>query len=101
MHADKHRSLLQGDTINLGECNQAFPNYPKQVCISLQYLHKSMRDEVEFLPADKHKSFLQDGSITLGVRSQTGPKCQNQQVFRIFATSQGKHEERSGFFACW
>ena len=92
MHADKHRSLLQGDTVNLGECNQAFPYYPKQVCISLQYLHKSMRDEVELLPADKHKSFLQDGSITLGVISQTGPKYQKQSVYNIFAISQGKHE---------
>ena len=28
-HADKHRSLLQVDTINLGVCNQACPKYPK------------------------------------------------------------------------
>ena len=68
--ADKHR---KGDSIILGECNQACPKYPKQVCISLQYLHKRMGDEVDLLPADKHNNFLQDDSITLGVRSQTIP----------------------------
>ena len=73
LHADKHRDLLQGDTIILGECNQACPKYPKSVCISLQYLHKSMGDEDDFMPVDKPKSFLQDDGITLGVRSQTGP----------------------------
>ena len=29
LHADKHRSFLQGDTIILGESNQACPKYPK------------------------------------------------------------------------
>ena len=28
-HADKHRSLLQVDTVILGVCNQACPKYPK------------------------------------------------------------------------
>ena len=58
LHAHKHASLLQVDTIILHDCNQACPNYPKYFCISLQYLHKSMGDEVNFLPADKHKSFF-------------------------------------------
>ena len=53
-HADKNRSILQVDTINLGVCNQAFPKYPKQkVHIFLQYLQESMGDEVNFLPAGK------------------------------------------------
>ena len=69
-HADKHR---KGDSIILGERNQACPKYPKRVCISLQYLHKSIGDEVDLLPADKHNNFLQGDSITLGARSQTGP----------------------------
>ena len=67
LHADRHRSFLQLDTIILGEWNQACPKYP----ISMKYLHKSMGDEVDFLLADKHKN----DSITLGVRSQTCPKC--------------------------
>ena len=74
LHADKHWSFQQDDTIILGEYNQAWPKYPNEVCISLQYHHKSMGVQVEFLPADKHKNFLQDGSITLGVISQKGPK---------------------------
>ena len=85
-HTDKHRSLLQVDTINLGLCNQACPKYPKEkVCISLQYLQKSMEDEVDFLPADNHESFLQMDSIAWGVCIQTCPKYQKQQVYKIFA----------------
>ena len=58
----------------------------------MQYLHKSMGDEVDFLPADKHKSFLQDNSITLDVRRQTSPKYQKQPVYNTFAISEEKHE---------
>ena len=50
--------------------------------------------EVDDLPAHKHKSFLQDDSITFVLRSQTCPKSkyQKQQVYNIFAISQGKRE---------
>ena len=48
------------------------------MCMSLQYLHKSMSEEVEFLSADKHKGFLQDDSITLGVHSEACPKYLKQ-----------------------
>ena len=65
------------------------------------HLHKSIGDEVEFLPADKHESSLQDGSITLGVISQTDPKYQKQSVYNIFAISHRKHEGWSWFFGCW
>ena len=37
----------------------------------MQYIQKSIGDEVDFLPADKHKSFLQVDSITLGVHTQS------------------------------
>ena len=69
--------------------------------MSLDYLHKSIRDKVEFFPAYKHKSFLQDDSITLGLISQTDSKYQKQSVYNIFAISQVKHEGWSWFFACW
>ena len=36
--------------------------------MSLQYLEKEDRDEVDFLNADKHHSFLQDGFNTLGIK---------------------------------
>ena len=80
LHADKHWSLLQGDTTILGECNQACPKYPKWVCIYLQHFHKSMGDEVDFLPADKYKSFEQDDSITYDVHKQTCSNYPKQQV---------------------
>ena len=43
---DKHKMLLQGNSITLG-----VPKVPKT--ISLQYLKESMKHEVDFLPADK------------------------------------------------
>ena len=53
-HADKHRRILQVDTIILGVSRQACPKYPKkEVCISSQYLQKVMGDEVTFLFVDK------------------------------------------------
>ena len=36
------------NTIIFGECNQTCPKYPKQAYISLQYLHKSMGDQLIF-----------------------------------------------------
>ena len=35
--------------------------------MSLQYLKKEVREEVEFLDADKHQSFLQVDFNTLGI----------------------------------
>ena len=45
------------------------------------------------LPAYKHESFLQLDRITLGVRGQACPKYPKQQVYNVFAISQGKREE--------
>ena len=41
--------------------------------ISLEYLKKNVKDEVDFLPADKHQIFLQIGTIILGVCGQACP----------------------------
>ena len=65
---------------------------PKISLHILQILQKSMEGEVHFLPADKYKNFQQVGSITLGVHSKVCPKYPKQQVYNIFAISQGKHE---------
>ena len=63
-HVDKHRSLLQVDITILGVSNHSCPKYPQlEVCISLQYFQKSLRDEVDFLPAYKHESVLQVDNI--------------------------------------
>ena len=48
--------------------------------------------EVDFLPANKNKSFLQVDGITLGVGSQACSKYPKQQVYNIFAISQGRRE---------
>ena len=60
--------------------------------MSFQYVQKSMRDEVDFVPADNHERFLQGDSITLGVHSQACSKYPKQQICNIFPISQGKHE---------
>ena len=52
-----------------------------------------MGDEVDFLHADKRKKVLQVDSITLGKNSQACPEYPKQQVYNIFAISQGKREE--------
>ena len=36
--------------------------------MSLRYLKKEVRDEVDFLHADKHQSFLQVDFNTLGIK---------------------------------
>ena len=50
--------------------------------------------EIDYLPADKH-IFLQIDSITLGVHGQACPKHPKQQLYNIFAISQGKRKEWS------
>ena len=60
LHADKHESLLEVDTIILMamfEHSQSSQN--SKFAMSLQCLKKEVRDEVDFLHADKHQSFLQ------------------------------------------
>ena len=59
------------------------------ICISLQYLQKSMGYEIYFLPADKHIC-IQNDSITLDVHAQACPKHLKQQLHNIFTISQGK-----------
>ena len=48
--------------------------------------------EVDFFPADKHENFLQVDSITLGVGSQASSEYREQQIYNIFAISQGRRE---------
>ena len=87
LHADKHESLLQIDTMILMGDDQAFPKFPKeQVCMPLQYLRKEVRAEVGFLHADKNQSFLQVDFNTLVKKvSCKGPSikyvCSNLVIF--------------------
>ena len=58
MYADKHESLLQIDTmILMGMVKYSQSSQNSKVAMSLQYLKKELRDEVDFLHGDKHQSF--------------------------------------------
>ena len=58
--ADKCWRFFQIDTINLGVCGQACPNYlHNKFAISLQHAKKGVSDAVDFLHGDKHESLLQ------------------------------------------
>ena len=55
LHADKHESLLQTDSIILMEMfkhSQISQN--RKFAMALQYPKKEVKDEVDFLHADKH-----------------------------------------------
>ena len=49
--------------------SQAFPKFPRQqFTMSLQYLKKEVRDEVDFLHADKHQNLPQVDINTLSTK---------------------------------
>ena len=69
MHANKHESLLQIDTIILMamvKYSQSSQN--SKFAMSLRYLKKEVTDEVDFLHANKHQSSLQVEFDTLGIK---------------------------------
>ena len=69
LHADKHESLLQIDSmILIGMVNHSQNSQNSKFAISLQYLTKEVKDEVDFLYADKHQSFLKVYFNTLGIK---------------------------------
>ena len=69
LHADKHESLLQIDTIIFMEMvNYSRSTQNSKFAVSLQYLKKEVRDYVDFLRADTHQSFLQFDCNTLGIK---------------------------------
>ena len=69
LHAAKHESLLQIDTmILMGMVKHSQSSWNSEFAISLQYLKKEDRDEVDFLHADKHQSYLQVDFNTLGIK---------------------------------
>ena len=68
-HADKHENLLRIDTMILMEMvkySQSSQN--NQLAMSLKYLKKEVRDEVDFLHSYKYQSFLQVDFNTLGIK---------------------------------
>ena len=58
LHANKHESLLQIDTmILIGMVKHSQSSQNSKLAMSLQYLKKELRGEVDFLHLDKHQSF--------------------------------------------
>ena len=68
LHADKHESYLQIDDFWRGW--SSIPKVSKFV-MSLPYLKKEVRDEVDFLHADKHQSFLQGDNLIIDGHDQS------------------------------
>ena len=69
LHAEKHESLLQIDIMILtGTIKHTQSSQNSKFAMSLKYLKKEVRDEVDFLHADKHQSFLQVDLNTLGIK---------------------------------
>ena len=52
--------------------SQSYQN--SKFAMSLQYLKKEVRDEVDFLHADKHQSFLQGDTIIIDGHDQAVTK---------------------------
>ena len=95
LHADKHSSLQQDDTIILVSVTRHAQSTQNKFAYLCSISIKTWGMKLRFFPADKQKSFLQDGSITLGVISEIGPNYQKQPVYNIFAISQGKYRRWS------
>ena len=70
LHADKHESLLQIDTmISMEMVKYSQSSQNNKFATSLQYLKKQVRNKVDFLHVDKHQSFPQVDLNTLAVKN--------------------------------
>ena len=66
LHAGKHESLLQIDTMTLiGIVKYSLSFQNSKVRMSLQYIKKEVRKGVHFLHADEHQSFYKLGLLFL------------------------------------
>ena len=69
LHANNGESLLQIDSMVLmGMVKHSQSSQNSKFAMSLQYLKKEVKDEVDFLHADKHQSFLKVYFNTLGIK---------------------------------
>ena len=69
MHANKRESLLQIDAaILMGMVQHSQSCGNRKFTMSLRYLEKYVKDEVDFLHTDKHQSFLRVYFNTLGIK---------------------------------
>ena len=52
----------------MGMVKHSLNSQYSQFAMSLQYLRKKVRDEVDFMDVDKHQNFLQIDFNTLGIK---------------------------------
>ena len=78
-HADKHRNLLQVDTIHFGCVQPGMPKIPKIRSLDIFAISPEKHaggggggggggGEDDFLPVNENESFVQVDSITMGLR---------------------------------
>ena len=99
LHADKHRSLLQVDTIILVTVTRHAQSTKNKFACLCNISIKAWGIKL-ILCLQINNRFLHD-SMTLDARTQTCPKYRKQQGYNILRMPQGKHEGWSWFFACW
>ena len=69
LHADKHETLLQIDSIILmGMAKYSQSSQNGKFAMSLQYLKKKVKLKFIFLHANKHQNFLKVYFNTLGIK---------------------------------
>ena len=75
LQEDKHQGFPQADAILFGGHSHTHQSTQiNKFAISLQYLKKEGRAEVDCLPVDKHKTFLRVDTINFGEHGQSWPK---------------------------
>ena len=111
LHEDKHESLLQIYTVILMGIFRHSQN--SKLTMSLQYLKKELRNEVDFFHLDKHQSFLKVDFNTSGIKDvykvilslllctiKHSQSTQSSRFGNIFKTFRKRRFEGNSFFTC-
>ena len=111
LHEDKHESLLQIYTVILMGIFRHSQN--SKLTMSLQYLKKELRNEVDFFHLDKHQSFLKVDFNTSGIKDvykvilslllctiKHSQSTQSSRFGNIFKTFRKRRFEGNLFFTC-
>ena len=69
LHAKEHEGFLQINTvISSGMIKHSQSSQNSKFAMSLQYLEKEVKDEIDFSHGDKHQSFLKVYFNTFGIK---------------------------------
>ena len=103
MHADKHENLIQiGTMILMGVVKHSKSSQNSKFTMSLQYLKKEVRDEVDVLHADKYHSFLKVDFNILGIKfsSKVMQSFLIGMIKHFLSTQRSKFAISLQYFAC-